>query len=68
MPSPGVEQKHVPMALWQGPQARAQAACIAAQRNAALTHNLFHSTLGLLGIGAAEYGQSIDAFAACRAL
>ena len=64
-----VEQKHVPMVLWQGPHARAQGACLAGQRDAALTHdNLFHSTLGLLGIRATEYKKSLDAFAACRAL
>ena len=63
-----VEQKHVPMVLWQGQQAPAQAACLAAQRDVTLTHdNLFHSALGLLGIRAAEYKQSLDAFAACRA-
>ncbi len=67
-----VEQKHVPMVLWLGPQDRApaaaQRACLAGQRDAALTHdNLFHSTLGLLGIRAAEYKQNLDAFATCRA-
>jgi lipid A ethanolaminephosphotransferase len=61
-----IEQKHVPMVLWQGPHA--QATCLAAQRDVALTHdNLFHSALGLLGIRAAEYQQNLDAFAACRA-
>ena len=61
-----VEQKHVPMVLWQGPHA--QATCLAAQRDVVLTHdNLFHSALGLLGIRAAEYQQNLDAFAACRA-
>ena len=63
-----VEQKHVPMVLWQGPQARAQSGCLAALRDAPLTHdNLFHSTLGLLGIRATEYRPGLDAFAACRA-
>ncbi len=63
-----VEQKHVPMVLWQGPQARAQSGCLAALRDAPLTHdNLFHSTLGLLGIRATEYKPGLDAFAACRA-
>jgi lipid A ethanolaminephosphotransferase len=63
-----VEQKHVPMVLWQGPQASAQAACVAARRDVALTHdNLFHTTLGLLGIVAAEYKPNLDALATCRA-
>ena len=63
-----IEQKHVPMVLWQGPHASAQAACVAARRDVALTHdNLFHTTLGLLGIAAAEYKQNLDALATCRA-
>ena len=67
-----VEQKHVPMVLWLGAatsaQFRGERACLAGHRDAALTHdNLFHSTLGLLGIRAAEYQPSLDAFAACRA-
>ena len=67
-----VEQIHVPMLLWLSPQARADAhlqpACLSALRDAAFTHdNLFHSTLGLLGIRASEYKRSLDAFAACRA-
>ncbi|MES3015068.1 MAG: phosphoethanolamine--lipid A transferase [Pseudomonadota bacterium] len=63
-----VEQIHVPIVLWMGPHASAQAACLAGRRDAALTHdNLFHSTLGLLDIRAVEYRQNLDAFAACRA-
>jgi lipid A ethanolaminephosphotransferase len=67
-----IEQKHVPMLLWLGTgaqaDARLQPACLRAQRDAALTHdNLFHSTLGLLGIRAAEYKPQLDLFAPCRA-
>ena len=67
-----IEQKHVPMMLWLGPQPQAGAGlkpeCVAGQRDKALTHdNLFHSTLGLLGIRASEYQQGLDAFATCRA-
>jgi lipid A ethanolaminephosphotransferase len=63
-----LEQKHVPMILWQSPQAGAQAACLAGRRDVPLSHdNLFHTTLGLLGIAAAEYKQNLDAFAGCRA-
>ena len=64
-------QTHVPMLLWLGAPASAQLdaqrACLAGRRDAALTHdNLFHSTLGLLGIRATEYKPGLDAFAACR--
>ncbi len=67
-----IEQTHVPMLLWLDPQAQADAhlpaACLAAQRNVALTHdNLFQTVLGLLGIRAAEYRQNLDALAVCRA-
>jgi lipid A ethanolaminephosphotransferase len=63
-----VEQKHVPMILWQGPRASGQVACITGLRDAALSHdNLFHTALGLLGIAAAEYKQNLDALARCRA-
>ena len=67
-----IEQKHVPMVFWGAdastPAARAEQACIAAQRDAALTHdNLFHTALGLLGVRATEYKPPLDAFASCRA-
>lgn len=67
-----LEQKHVPMLLWLGAWAKADArlqpACLRAQRDAALTHdNLFHSALGLLGVRAAEYKPQLDLFAPCRA-
>jgi lipid A ethanolaminephosphotransferase len=65
------EQKHVPMVLWLGAQTqvddRLRPACVAAQRDATLSHdNLFHSVLGLLGIRAAEYKQNLDLLATCR--
>ena len=61
------EQKHVPMVVWLGPGSGLSSSCIAAQRDAPLSHdNLFHTTLGLLGIRAAEYQPRLDAFAACR--
>ena len=63
-----VEQKHVPMLLWLGADERLPSACLNARRDAALTHDhLFHTTLGLLGIRAAEYQMALDAFAICRA-
>ena len=67
-----VEQKHVPMVLWMGPQTLADTGtkldCLRARQDAALTHdNMFHSVLGLLNIRATEYQPALDAFAACRA-
>jgi lipid A ethanolaminephosphotransferase len=63
-----IEQKHVPMILWQGPHANAQTACVRGRRDVPLTHdNLFHTTLGLLGIAAVEYKQPFDVLAGCRA-
>ena len=60
-----IEQKHVPTVLW--PAARGQADCLRTQLNAALTHdNLFHSSLGLLGIAATEYNPALDMLAPCR--
>jgi lipid A ethanolaminephosphotransferase len=42
-------------------------ACLQARRDTPLSHdNLFHSSLGLLGIQATEYKPALDAFAACR--
>ena len=36
-------------------------------RDTPLTHDtLFHSVLGLVGVQAAEYQKTLDAFAACR--
>ena len=66
-----MEQKHVPMVFWAGTPAAAserwRPGCLVAQRDAALTHDhLFHSTLGLLGVRAAEYRAGLDVFAACR--
>ncbi len=64
-----IEQKHVPMVLWPGAPAesRMNATCLTAQSGVALSHdNLFHTTLGLLGIRASEYKQNLDAFADCR--
>ncbi|MEP7102032.1 MAG: phosphoethanolamine--lipid A transferase, partial [Burkholderiales bacterium] len=63
-----IEQKHVPMVLWLGSDAALKPECLAARRDLTLSHdNLFHSTLGLLGIRAGEYKPKLDAFAICRA-
>ena len=61
-----IEQKHVPMLLW--PVAGRNASCLRAQQNVPLTHdNLFHTSLGVLGIAASEYKPGLDALAPCRA-
>ena len=60
-----VEQKHVPMVWW--PRSAFNADCLALRQRAPLTHdNLFHSTLGALGIQATEYKPSLDVLAGCR--
>jgi len=66
------EQTHVPMLAWLAPGARGVSGlaldCLRRERNKTLSHdNLFHTTLGVLGIRASEYVASLDAFAACRA-
>lgn len=66
------EQKHVPLLLWSGTHAaadaRLQPACLEAQRDTPLSHdNLFHSVLGVLGIRASEYRQALDLLSPCRA-
>jgi lipid A ethanolaminephosphotransferase len=66
-----IEQKHVPMVLWMAPRSASEGgiapACVQAERDAALSHdNLFHTTLGVLGIQASEYKPALDMLAACR--
>ncbi len=65
------EQTHVPMIVWLGAQAlrdpTISVTCLRGRRGRPLSHdNLFHSIVGLLGIQASEYRQSLDAFAPCR--
>ncbi len=61
-----IEQRHVPMLLW--PATGRNASCVRAQQNTALSHdNLFHTSLGVLGIAASEYIPKLDALASCRA-
>ncbi len=65
-------QKHVPMIFWQPEPAGSAApglppSCLNGLRDTPLTHDtLFHSVLGLVGVQAAEYQKTLDAFAACR--
>ncbi len=62
------EQTHVPMLLWPATREGWQADCMRRLRDAPLSHdNLFHTVLGLVGVGASEYRPALDAFAACRA-
>lgn len=61
-----LQQKHVPMIVWPADDSRA-AECLRGLQNAPLSHdNLFHTTLGILGISAAEYVPALDALAPCR--
>ncbi|MEO7151091.1 MAG: phosphoethanolamine--lipid A transferase [Burkholderiaceae bacterium] len=61
------EQTRVPMIAWLAPGSSTRADCLRARRDAPLSHdNLFHTVLGLLRVGAAEYQPSLDAFAVCR--
>ncbi len=60
------EQKHPAMVVWT-PSAD-QRQCLAAQRDAPLSHDhLFHTVAGTLGIHAAEYRPELDLLAPCRA-
>ena len=68
------EQTHVPMLAWLAPGAAGVSVsglsldCLRRDRNRPLSHdNLFHTTLGVLGIHASEYVATLDAFAQCRA-
>ena len=54
------------MVVWTPSEAQRQ--CLAAQRDAPLSHDhLFHSVAGSLGIRATEYRPALDLLAACRA-
>ena len=63
-------QKRVPWISWFSDaftqRGGASAACIAAQRDAKISHDhYFHSVLGLLGIQTAAYKADLDAYARC---
>jgi lipid A ethanolaminephosphotransferase len=64
-------QTHVPMVAWASDAYRADmhldVACLAARRDAPLSHdNFFHTVLGLMDIATGAYDARLDAFAACR--
>lgn len=64
------QQTHVPMVAWFSPdflrQLPAQGRCISQGDKATLSHdNLFHTTLGLLGVGTSVYNKKLDIVSAC---
>lgn len=66
-----LEQRHVPMLVWlsNGFSTRfgLDTRCLAARHDQEFSHdNIFHSTLGMLGIGTAVYNPKLDLFHACR--
>ncbi len=65
------EQKHVPFMVWLDAGFAAgnhiDPHCLRKRRDAPLSHdNLFHSTLGLLGVKTVMYNKELDIFAGCR--
>ena len=65
------EQTHVPMLMWisQGAQHRfgIDVACLRRKRQEPMSHdNLYHSTLGLLGVQTRLYRAGHDLFRSCR--
>jgi lipid A ethanolaminephosphotransferase len=64
------EQRQVPFMLWLSEGFRARfridQQCLAARAGQAFDHdNIFHSTLGMLGISTAIYNPRLDLFQAC---
>lgn len=65
------EQRHVPMILWLSDSFRNRfkldQGCLAARAGQHFSHdNIFHSTLGMLGISTAIYNPKLDLFSACH--
>ena len=64
------EQTHVPMVAWFSPQfANRQGlslSCLQQHRRGSFSHdNLFHSVLGLMGVGTQTYRSELDLFQPC---
>jgi lipid A ethanolaminephosphotransferase len=64
------EQRHVPMMLWLSDGFRSRfklnQQCLAARTRQEFSHdNIFHSTLGMLGVSTAVYNPKLDLFNAC---
>jgi lipid A ethanolaminephosphotransferase len=65
-------QTHVPMLLWLPPRAEAtlgaSADCLRALHDRAFSHDhLFHTVLGLVGVGSNVYRSELDVVHSCRA-
>ena len=65
------EQTQVPMVWWMSPgfarSAAVDPACLAGQAKQAWTHdNLFHTTLGLVGVETSVYERALDMAGPCR--
>jgi lipid A ethanolaminephosphotransferase len=65
------EQTHVPMLMWFSPGATERfgidAGCLRTRSDELLSHdNLYHSTLGLLGVQTRVYRPELDLFRTCR--
>ena len=66
------QQRHVPFMLWLSDgfskRFRIDRTCLAARAGQRFSHdNIFHSTLGMLGISTAVYNPKLDLFNACSA-
>jgi lipid A ethanolaminephosphotransferase len=64
-------QTRVPLITWLSPEFEGwrgvSTACLRQGRDRALSHDhLFHSTLGLMGVGTQAYDRELDLFAACE--
>ena len=64
------EQRHVPFMLWISDSFRSRfkldERCLAARSDQEFSHdNIFHTTLGMLGISTAVYNPKLDLFHAC---
>ncbi|RFC64480.1 phosphoethanolamine--lipid A transferase [Fulvimarina endophytica] len=65
------EQTHVPMIAWLSDGFQSsdgiETACLAKERDEAFSHdNLFHTVLGLMGVGTKVYDRALDIAAPCR--
>lgn len=66
-----IEQTAVPMIYWRNArneeESRLSGDCLAATKGISISHdNLFHITLGLLGVESDAYIRNLDTFARCR--
>ncbi|WP_045837338.1 phosphoethanolamine transferase [Hyphomicrobium sp. 99] len=64
-------QIHVPMVVWLSPEMKVsrgiEQGCLVSRSGNRVGHdNLFHSSLGIMGVATRVYDPSLDLFAACR--